>query len=277
VRAVAIGALAHAALDRTNGRARVLVRLSASAYLTAGDALVWLGGVGATLHPRAILVAGTPAPERASVYVDAIGLRPWRPEVPTLDARALDRLREGWRRLAAEAEAGALGPPGGLGALVTGQALTFPLEQAETPARALARACARDDTAAALHAAGPLLGLGGGLTPSGDDYVGGALFARHVLAAAGEADASAWCRAADAVLATAHGRTHPISIALLGDLAAGLGWAPLHDLVGALAGGAGDAAIEAARRLTRLGHTSGWDLLAGFGAGLGTLTGTAPA
>ena len=275
MRAVAIGALAHAALDRTNGRARVLVRLSASVYLTAGDALVWLGGVGATLHPRAILVAGAPAPERASVYVDAIGLRPWQPAVPTLDTRALDRLREGWRRLAAEA--GALGPPGGLGALVTGQALTFPLEQAETPARALARACARDDTAAALSAAEALLGLGGGLTPSGDDYGGGALFARHLLAAAGDADAPAWRRAADAVLAAAPGRTHPISAALLGDLATGLGWAPLHDLVGALAGGAGDAALEAARRLTRLGHTSGWDLLAGLGAGLGTLTGTAPA
>ena len=275
MRAVAIGALAHAALDRTDGRARVLVRLSTSVYLTAGDALVWLGGVGAALHPRAILVAGAPVPEGSSVYVDVIGLRPWRPAAPAVDARALDRLREGWRRLVSAA--GALGPPGGFGALVTGGALVFPLEGAESDARALARACARDDAETAARAALTLLGLGGGLTPSGDDYVGGALFARHLLAAAGEADAPAWRRAADAVLATAPGRTHPISVALLGDLAAGLGWAPLHDLVGALTGGAGGAAIEAARRLTRLGHTSGWDLLAGFGAGLGTLTGTAPA
>jgi hypothetical protein len=275
VRAVAIGALAHAALARTDGQARVLVRLSASVYLTAGDALVWIGADGAPLHPRAILVAGAPIPEQARVAVDAIGVTPWQPAVPTLDARALDRVREGWPRLTAEAAA--LAPPGGFGALVTGAALTFPLECAASAALALARACARDDADAAARAAQPLLGLGGGLTPSGDDYVGGALFARHLLARAGDAGAAAWRRAADTVLAAAPGRTHAISVTLMGDLAAGLGWAALHDLVVALAGGEHDQALEAARRLTRLGHTSGWDLLAGLGAGLGTLSGTAPA
>jgi Protein of unknown function (DUF2877) len=78
---------------------------------------------------------------------------------------------------------------------------------------------------------------------------------------------------AGAVVAAAPARTHPISAALLTDLADGLGWAPLHDLVAALATGDAPAAEVAARTLVRLGHTSGWDLLAGVTAGLGALGG----
>src|SRR5438477_478010 len=92
--------------------------------------------------------------------------------------------------------------------------------------------------------------------------------ARSSLARAGAGDAARWRSAAEAIRASAPGRTHPISAALLGDLLDGEGWAPLHDLASALAAGAPEAAArEAARRLTRLGHSSGWDLLAGFVAG----------
>jgi hypothetical protein len=267
VNVVAIGAIAHAALRRAGGRARVLARLRSSTYLTADGAIVWLGAAGATLHPRAILVATAPALDTDDVQVDAGGLAPWWPALPVLRADATARLLlDGWRRLAADC--GALGTPGGFGALLTGHPLAFPLEGARGAAEALALACARDDAPAAADAALALLGLGAGLTPSGDDYVGGALFARHLLAAAGRADAPAWRRAARTIVAAAPTRTHPISVALLDDLAAGLGWAPLHDLVTALAAGAPRAALEAALRLTRLGHTSGWDLLAGLGAGL---------
>jgi hypothetical protein len=275
VKAVAVGGLAQAALIRTGGRARVLARLGASVYLTAGDDIVWLGPAGATLHPRAILAATAPDPRAAEIEVGVAGLAPWQPALPALDARTTAVLLDGWRRLAAAL--GALGAPGGFGALLAGRPPGFPLQGAEAAARALAAACARDDAAAAGDAALTLLGLGGGLTPSGDDYAGGALFARHLLAMAGRADAPAWRRTARAVLAAAPARTHPISAALLGDLAAGLGWAPLHDLVAALAGEAPADALEAARRLVRLGHTSGWDLLAGLGAGLGTLGGIARA
>src|SRR3989442_421674 len=83
------------------------------------------------------------------------------------------------------------------------------------------------------------------------------------------ASATALAAGAPAVVATAaRQRTHPISAALLGDLVAGDAYGPLHDLACALA--AGTSALEPARRLTRLGHSSGWDLLAGF---LGALTG----
>ena len=94
-----------------------------------------------------------------------------------------------------------------------------------------------------------------------------AFFARALLARAGACDAAGWRHAADAVRAAAARLTHPIGAALLGDLLGGEGWAALHDLAAALARDHESATVEAARRLTRLGHSSGWDLLAGFVAG----------
>jgi hypothetical protein len=58
---------------------------------------------------------------------------------------------------------------------------------------------------------------------------------------------------------------------LLGDLLDGAGYAPLHDLASALARCAGPAALEATARLVKIGHSSGWDLLAGFLGALGAL------
>jgi hypothetical protein len=136
--------------------------------------------------------------------------------------------------------------------------------RARPSARALADACEADDPAGAVAAAGALLGLGAGLTPSGDDYVGGVLFARRLLGRG----SAAWDTAVARIVADAAGLTHPISARLLADLAAGEGWAPLHDLALGLAAGDPDAALRAARALTALGHTSGWDILAGVVGGL---------
>ncbi len=193
-------------------------------------------------------------------------MSPWRPaEVPAgRDAAAA--MARGAARLGAAAWA--LGAPDGLGALLVGAPLAFPLDAAAGPARALAAACAANAPEQAAGAAQALLGLGPGLTPSGDDYVGGAFFARALLARAGACDVERWRRAAETIRAAAPRLTHPISVALLGDLLDGDGWAPLHDLARALATDAPvETARDAARRLTRLGHSSGWDLLAGFVAG----------
>jgi hypothetical protein len=275
VRPVAVGLIAHAALERAGGRARVLARPGSSTYATANGQLVWLGPREGVLHPRAVLGSPPRAALGEEVIVDVTGLEPWRPAPPALEARGSRDLAERWRRVAGGCRA--LGAPSGFGRLLTGAPLAFPLDGARGAAVALADACTRDDADAAAGAAVALLGAGEGLTPSGDDYVGAVLFARHSLAAAGRADATAWRRAGESVLAAAPARTHPISVALLGDLAGGLGWAPLHDLLAGLATGGPDDVLDAARRLTELGHSSGWDLLAGLGAGLGGLSGIAPA
>jgi hypothetical protein len=267
-RALAAGVTACRALTAAGGRARVLARPGGAAFVTAAGEIVWLGPASAPLHPRAVLVA--PVPDTAlgeELRVDLAGLAPWQPPALALDAAALVRLRATWP--VAIAELVAHNAPGGFGARLAGRPLVFPLDGAAATAHALTEACARDDAASAAAPALALLGLGGGLTPSGDDFVGGALFGRHLLAGAGVADAPGWRQLADAVCDAAAARTHPISAALLGDLARGGGHAPLHDLIAALAASDTTRARDAAAQLIRLGHSSGWDMLAGLGAGLG--------
>ena len=103
-----------------------------------------------------------------------------------------------------------------------------------------------------------LLGLGPGLTPSGDDLVGGAMIALHTL---GRADMA--LQLARWALPLARERTGAISLAHLACAADGEGCAALHDLLNALlaADAAGIAAGVAA--LAAIGHSSGWDMLAG--------------
>jgi hypothetical protein len=261
----AIGAIAHAALVRTAGTARVVARLTGSTYLDADGALVWLGPGHAMLHPRAILT-GAVAGDGDELAFRIDGLVPWRPAPLELARADVGTIRLGWRALVADLNA--LGAPGGFGARLAGEPLAFPLDGAREGADALARACAHDDADGATTAALALLGVGGGLTPSGDDFVGAALFGRRLLANAGVTDAAAWRRVAHRVQAAARERTHPLSATLLGDLADGHAYASLHDLVHGLARQEPSVARDAARRLVRLGHSSGWDMLAGLGAGL---------
>lgn len=108
----------------------------------------------------------------------------------------------------------------------------------------------------------PLIGLGPGLTPSGDDVIGGALIALHLL---GED------RARD-VLWTAlrpHAKTATgdVSFAHLEAAAEGLGHEAIHRIANALMTG-GDDLGEKLDAVHAIGHTSGWDALAGIVAAL---------
>jgi hypothetical protein len=240
-----------------------------SAYFAVGGELIWLGRVGASLHARAVLVPRVPEQLHALV-LDRTRALVWR---PSQLASGIERsvLHAACRRLGEELSGG--GEAMGFGALLVGQSLDTSLERAVRPARALARACGADDPAAAVAAAEELIGLGPGLTPAGDDFVGGAFFARAILAPAATA-VTGWTQASARLRAVAATRTHPVSAVLLSDLLAGEGHEPLHDLAKALADGALPMALAAARRLVSIGHSSGWDLLTGFLAGvLGLLHG----
>jgi hypothetical protein len=256
-----LGARAWSAVTASGGTARVLAPLTRSIYLTAGDEIVWLASADAESHGRAILTSALPQPPPSlgdSMRLSIEHARRWQP--PALVATTSAQLSTAARGLVARIAE--IGEPEGLGAMLVGHVPSFPLDGAVKMARELAEACAANDPDAAVSAAMPLLGLGPGLTPAGDDFVGGAFFARVVLNEIRANDNADWQRAASAVMTAARERTHPISVALLGDLVAGEGYAALHDLAVALTTGVSD--FHAAQRLTRIGHSSGWDVLAGF-------------
>ena len=101
-----------------------------------------------------------------------------------------------------------------------------------------------------------LLGLGPGLTPSGDDALGGALLALHLL----REDER---RAILGQTILRHSRaTHAISRAHLRAAASGLAAEPLHEVLCRLL--EGELCMEEPLRgLNRMGHSSGWDALTG--------------
>jgi hypothetical protein len=107
------------------------------------------------------------------------------------------------------------------------------------------------DAAPPVHG---LIGLGPGLTPSGDDFLVGALAA---LDAIGTRDAHA---ALATAVADAAGATSALSGCFLRAAAAGHVGEALHRATVALLTGDADAAIAA---VAHIGHSSGWDMIAG--------------
>jgi hypothetical protein len=106
-----------------------------------------------------------------------------------------------------------------------------------------------------------LVGLGPGLTPSGDDFVGGALIALRYLSRNAVAD-----RLADWALALAMTRTGSISRAHLTCAAEGAGAGALHALLAVVCAADGDRIARHLPAIDAVGHCSGWDALAGAAA-----------
>lgn len=106
-----------------------------------------------------------------------------------------------------------------------------------------------------------LIGLGPGLTPSGDDFLGGAMIALRELGHWQIAEQLAkW------VLPLARLRTSQISCAHLACAAGGQGAGALHDIIAAVHESDPDGISTALRAIDEVGHTSGWDALAGAAA-----------
>jgi hypothetical protein len=257
-RIVALGARAATALAHSGGALRLIPGFTETPYRLAGEDIIWIGTRGEA-HPRAVFVD---APlETMALAWDAPPRPAGRHDHGTLDRERAAPLFAELARRCRE-----LGEPRGLGKLLIGLAPPFPLDLRADTARALAAAVDAGDAQAFEHAGRRLLGVGGGLTPSGDDFVGAALF---TLCHLGEAR---WQGAADALRAAIPSRSHAISAALFADLASGESFEPLHQLLAAVPLGI-DAMLEPARRLAAIGHSSGWDMLTGMiAAATGGLT-----
>lgn len=129
--------------------------------------------------------------------------------------------------------------------------------------------CRCGNLQAALESSERLIGLGPGLTPSGDDFVGGLIFMALKLNTAYPSER--WWEGGDipALLACSGSMTSKISHALLTDLSEGQSHASLHDLADALL--SDDEEFDAenhVRQVAEIGHSSGWDMLTGMLAGL---------
>jgi hypothetical protein len=104
----------------------------------------------------------------------------------------------------------------------------------------------------------PLIGLGPGLTPSGDDVIAGVMIALHGFGY-GDAARQVWATAQPSAVDAGN----PISTAHLAAAAEGQGSAAIHGLLSALLAGDAGAMAGALAVIGRIGHTSGWDALAG--------------
>lgn len=200
------------------GPAHVFAAFERSCYVETPGGIACLGGPGLGLGPLNVILEGFAVPPVGEdIAIDLHAARPWTPSAPL-----------GRRRI----------PDHEIPASI--------LEPARSFLGWIAGTGAPDDA---------LIGLGPGLTPAGDDFVGGAMIA---LRAFGEnaGHAALADRIAAWALPLAEERTNRISRAHLQCAAAGEGHEALHAYLESFS-------RRDLARLARLGHSSGLDAAAG--------------
>jgi Protein of unknown function (DUF2877) len=271
-------------------RGVVLAALPDVAYLrTALGEILWLSSDGTPMHRRCARVgkslprleAGAPfnVDRRGlnigpRVFLESATALLWQPcpinageVVPLADLPGRIRALASILDCAQAPGLGQLIPPivhGGPGAVTTTDDPV--LRRAKPLVLDAADAFRKGDGEQAVRCADALVGLGAGLTPSGDDFLGGLLFGASALCTGYPGS-----RFVDVEIPveTYRARTHPISFTLLGDHASGHAIAPLHGIVnGILTSASMESIRPAVLQLVHVGHSTGWDTLAGLFAGL---------
>ena len=229
------------------GEGEVCARFQRSVYLRLpGGKYACIGDPSLGCGPLNALVEGFTAPAMGallSVEVASLWAPPAPPPHASPDVAAL--------RSAARGRV----PSEGLGVLLVGDQNALSAH-AQPALDALERWLVGN---ALGEEAAMLVGLGPGLTPSGDDFFGGVMLALH------HAQRAAQARGLWRWLEPRLSRTSPISAAHLAAAAAGEGHEALHAaLVHLFQRRPGwPAALDA---LDAIGHCSGWDALAGAAA-----------
>lgn len=276
-RAGIIGLTARELLVDARCAGQVLAVVSGAVYLrTDGGEVLWLtpvrhGREGATRHGRGVACEYDGRALRSGMAFDsrdgllriesvlALDLRDavgWSPHLVTAAGAAPRELA----RERAACLARSLPPPGGEESRSAGF---------DELARGVAQACLAHDTARVLLQCQGLVGLGPGLTPAGDDFVGGLLFAawhlQRVYPGCVRWDGSA----VDSLLRSARTETNVISHCILRDLARGNGPESLHDLTFALLAADEDSGVmKHVSRMRQLGSSTGREMLAGALTGI---------
>jgi hypothetical protein len=293
-----IGALARRWVRQAGFEGWVLASMREAVYFrAAGGQLMWVALPNHLPHQRAILVefdpslaaVGSPVRTRGRCLVLdglpdlAISEAPcWSP--PPVDPRRLLPWEELCRRVQSHV-AQVIGAPDkrGLGhvlPLLAGGARELPGADSGDPemrhweaifpaASDVILAGQTEGLDGVFEPAFKLIGLGPGLTPSGDDFVGGLLFAVQLLGRAYPERVRRHLAGRNAFLERARTATGQISCVILSDLVHGHAAKPMHTLLWALLHGEPPArALAATEAITRIGHTSGWDMLAGVVSGM---------
>ena len=217
----------------------------------------WLRGVAAG---TAVEVSrGRLAFRGSGGLVDLSGAAAWDPRVPALAPGARHRLPVLTRALATR-------PGDGIGPAVaspaSGETLSLLTPRVRPTLARLRAAVEAASPAALVDAAAGLVGLGPGLTPSGDDFLVGFLGTLRLSDAPGAALVNA---AAAPFLALAAERTTLVALSFLRHALRGEFAAPVQAVLDGLRGSTPTARFEeAVAAVLGWGHTSGADTLAGI-------------
>lgn len=250
-----VGYIAKRILDR-GPTGIVLAAFDRSAYLEVDGSLVCLADSGLDDGPLTVPCGDVAALRSDMRYTpDIRGLTVWRPAAPK--GWTLASLRNGYG--AALHCAARRAPRDGAARCVFGSRPS----NAETIAAQPAIGTLRDWLQRSFVGTPGrvpddvcgLLGLGQGLTPSGDDVLCGVMVAAHAL---GRADI------ANALYAGLPlSKTNRISAAHLAAAREGAATAPLHRVLNAVLRGGAETLSSQLAGLDRVGHSSGWDGFAG--------------
>jgi hypothetical protein len=143
-------------------------------------------------------------------------------------------------------------------------ALVAGIRRLDTAARVLLASGGSEEGALVTAAAERLLGLGEGLTPSGDDVLTGLAF----VSAHPGFGLTSLLTPLRAAAATAERRTTQLSEVTLRAALSGRGRRRMHDLIDAVIAGEENDLRTAVSRTAEIGHTSGHDILAGIRLGM---------
>ncbi len=291
-----IGSKAKALLAQPGFSGRVLAVLSTTVYIASKDGeILWLSPEALAMHGRCILAPFKPRAicpgqdffvegpflrisDKVVLDLDPAtewrptGVGPKHPEPLTVVRRTVSRLVEAAARFANAKGFGQMIPmiPSLVGSKRQAISNTHPLlARAHNSILALATACLNLDMKEVARTGRELVGFGPGLTPSGDDFLGGLLFAARSLKTAYPQDFNWKEGPVIDLIDWASTQTHPISHAILRDHAFGQGPEPLHEVVVSLFNGLGlSHTMGEAECLLAIGETSGWDILAGMLIGM---------
>jgi hypothetical protein len=275
---------------------KVLASVSDAVYLVSREGnLFWIISENIPLHFRSIRIRGrlnnvkegiscSIQPDQITftngLKIHLVGAHKWQPEIPA--PRALlpfssiyKRAKEVFRSLANII-------PKGFGQLIPGllqEKINHPfnegfvdldpiLQRAWKQIQIMVKSNPRQDVEQILKAAEMLVGLGSGLTPSGDDFLGGLFFTFHFMNSCYPDDVKFDRSPFREFLNRNLTRTNIISQTLLQDLTFGCGPAPLHDFMNSLVSNKSfTPSLDYDNGITAIGNSTGWDMMTGVLAG----------